>query len=132
MEMDRCEIEKKTQHHSYTKNALRFSGVGVHGVSVEFLCASFWWCYIRTAGFGECLLKIKEAHIVSGPLDGVTGELITSSSFVADSLVSQVQHNTSLEQPRQDRRLAVSRAEVRLILQVSSAAALQHDSLIGF
>lgn len=82
--------------------------------------------------FGECLLKIKEAHIVSGPLDGVTGELITSSSFVADSLVSQVQHNTSLEQPRQDRRLAVSRAEVRLILQVSSAAALQHDSLIGF
>lgn len=78
---------------------------------------------LRTHGrFGECLLKMKEAHIVSGPLDGVTGELITSSSFVAGSLVSQVQHNTSLQQPRQNQPLTVSRAEVGLILQVPSCS----------
>lgn len=54
--------------------------------------------------FGECLLKIKEAHIVCRTFARVTRELITSSSFVADSLVSQVQHNTSLEQLREDQR----------------------------
>lgn len=61
----------------------------------------------RTHGsFGDCLLKMKEAHIVSGPLDGVTGELITSGSFVAASLVSQVQHNTGLQpQPAVSRGL---------------------------
>lgn len=66
----------------------------------------------RHGRLSECLLKIKATHIVCGPLAQVTGELITSSSFVADSLVSQLQHNTILEHPRQDQHLVVSVAQV--------------------
>lgn len=45
---------------------------------------------------GECALKIEDLYIVPWSLDQVIGDLITSPSFVIDSPVSQVQHDTGV------------------------------------
>lgn len=41
-------------------------------------------------------LNIEDLYIVTWSLDEVTGDLITSLSFVIDSPVSQVQQDTSI------------------------------------
>lgn len=50
----------------------------------------------RDCRLGEYALKIEDLYIVPLSSDQVTGDLITSLSFIIDSPVSQVQQDTSI------------------------------------